>query len=255
MKKVFRTAQSELPCLKNVKDSVYFHMRRLLGIVHETDFRALTSIPGWPAEGLCIDVGANQGQSIESILQVRPEARIISFEASPNLAQALTIRYNRNPNISIVAKGLSDRAGTLTLFVPSYKGFVYDGLASFDRAAAASWINGQRVFGFDPSKLNIAAVTCEVSTLDTQQVAPIFIKVDVQGYEYQVLSGGLDTMRMYEPVLMVESFRNDPRTVQLVDTLGYEEYYFDGAFLRKGSPTRSPNSFLMTPARARCVLH
>jgi hypothetical protein len=87
----------------------------------------------------------------------------------------------------------------------------------------------------------------------SQKLAPCFIKVDVQGWEYNVLNGGRETLRNFEPVLLVESFREDPRMVKLAEEIGYEEYYFDGCFLRKGSPSEVPNSFLMTPSRRRLL--
>ena len=144
---------------------------------------------------------------------------------------------------SVIAKGLSVWAGTSTLFVPSYKGFVYDALASLNREAAASWINERTVLRFDPTKLTIAELRCAVDTLDAQQLAPVFIKVDVEGHEYNVLNGGRDTLRRYQPVLLVEAFRRDARTVKLAEELEYEEYYLDGSSLRKGSPGKGPNSF------------
>jgi FkbM family methyltransferase len=155
--------------------------------------------------------------------------------------------------VQVIAKGLSDSAGTFTLFVPSYKGFVYDALASLDKEAAASWINERTILRFDPTKLTIAELPCAVDTLDAQQLAPIFIKVDVEGCEYNVLNGGRNMLRRYEPILLVEALSRDPRTVQLAEELGYEEYYFDGSSLRKGSPSKGPNSFLMTPGRIRTL--
>ncbi len=74
IKKVIRTLQSELPFLKDAKDSFYLYARRLSFITHDRDFNALRSIPPQPEGSLYVDVGANQGQSIESILKVRPEA-------------------------------------------------------------------------------------------------------------------------------------------------------------------------------------
>jgi FkbM family methyltransferase len=248
IKKVFRTLQSEFAFLKETKDSLYLYGRRRLAIPHERDFRAVARIP-ISTQGCFVDVGANQGQSIQSILLAQPTAKIVSFEANPVLSQTLASRYKNQDNVLVISKGLSDSAGTFTLFVPSYKGFVYDGLASLDRYAAASWINEKTVFRFDPSKLTVAELHCTVDTLDAHQLAPVFIKVDVQGCEYNVLNGGKETLRRYEPVLLVEAFRSDPRTVQLLEELGYEEYYFDGSFLRKGSHMKGLNSFLITPGK------
>jgi FkbM family methyltransferase len=251
VKKVLRRLQSEFPFLKEAKESFYLHGRRWFRMPHEGDFRALGVIP-LSSQGCFVDVGANQGQSIESILLFRPDAEIVSFEANPGLAQKLEVRYRNRRNIRIVAEGLADSPGSFTLFVPSYHGFVYDGLASFDRAIAAAWINEETVFGFKRERLEIAPVACMANTLDGAGLAPIFIKVDVEGYEYRVLEGGKDTLRRHEPILLVENLRGDPRTVLLTKELGYEECYFDGVILRQGQ-SRTTNTFLVTPGRLQTL--
>jgi FkbM family methyltransferase len=253
VKKGLRTLQSEFPFLKEAKDAFYYKVRSLLSIPHERDFKALKYI-GRNSEKVLIDVGANQGQSIESMMMYMPASKIVSFEANPNLAQKLHVRYENIQQIRVLARGLSDSAGTYTLYIPSYKGFVYDGLASLDKNQASSWISKQTIFGFDPSRLKVAEVICQVNTLDAEQLAPFFLKVDVQGYEYNVLKGGVETLRTYEPVLLIESYRNDPRTVRLANALGYEEYNFDNGSLKKGPPRRSPNSFLVTRGTAKTLL-
>lgn len=251
--KFFRTLQSEFPFLKEAKDNLYFVARRKLSIPHEKDFKALRLIPPG-AEGCFVDIGANQGQSIESILLIKPDARIVSFEANPGLAQRLVQRHASRKNVRVMTMGLSDTPGTFTLYVPSYKGFVYDALASLDRTSAASWINEKTVYGFDPGRLSIAELQSTLGTLDSQQLAPIFVKVDVQGHEYSVLNGGKETLRRHEPVLLIEAYRDDPRTVRFAEELGYAEYYFDGSSLQPGPPTSSPNSFLVTPRRIKTLL-
>jgi FkbM family methyltransferase len=248
IKKVLRTLQSELPVIKELKDGFYFHTRRLLRTPHEKDFALLRNF--CPSAQECfVDVGANHGQSIESILLAQPTANIVSYEANLVLGQKLALRYQGRQNVKIVSMGLSDSVGNFTLFVPSYKGFVYDGLASLDRNAAASWINKNTVFGFDATKLTIAEVKCETVTLDGQKLRPLFIKIDVQGCEYNVLKGGIATLRQHQPVVLLEAFHSDPRTVRLAQELGYEEYNFDGARLRKGPSVHGENSFLITPQR------
>jgi FkbM family methyltransferase len=252
IKKAFRTLQSEFPSLKETKEVFYYKMRNALSIPHERDFKALKYIEP-RSDRVLVDVGANQGQSIQSMSIYMPSSYIVSFEADPNLAYKLRARYRHIQHISVLARGLSDSAGSFTLYVPSYKGFVYDGLASFSKQEATSWINERTVFGFDPAKLTVAEVSCQVSTLDAEQLAPLFIKIDVQGYEYNVLKGGIETLRTYEPMLLVESYRSDPRTVGIAEELGYEEYNFDSGRLEKGPPRRSPNSFLRTRGSAKAL--
>ena len=251
MRKAVRTLQSRLPMLKSAKDEFYRHSRRLLRVPHEADFRALELFPD-SLGGCYVDVGANHGQSIESIRLFKPRARIVSFEANPLLAERLQRRYARSNEVSVVALGLADRADSFTLFVPSYGGFVYDGLASLDRDSAASWLGPGTIFGFDPARLAIAEIRCRVDTLDRHNLEPAFIKVDVQGFEYQVLAGARATLARCEPVLLVESFRDDPRLVRLMEDLGFAEFHYQDGRLRPGISPRE-NSFLMTEARWRSL--
>jgi FkbM family methyltransferase len=80
--------------------------------------------------GTYVDIGANTGQSIESIKLFAPGANVVSFEPNPELADKLERRYRGDPKVKIKAIGLSDAVAMLTLHVPVYRGFVYDGLAS-----------------------------------------------------------------------------------------------------------------------------
>jgi len=251
VKKLIRTLQSELPFLKEAKDKFYRHFRRHMHLPHERDFKAIAQFPqAW--SGCYVDIGANHGQSIESILLFRPSAEIVSFEANPILASALIKRYQAQPKIDVRPIGLASAAGAFTLYVPSYKGFVYDGLASLDRRSAETWISDKTVYWFDPAKVTVEPVACTTATLDSQKLRPSFVKIDVQGLEYDVLLGGVETIKTCEPVLLLEDFHSDGRTVKLTAELGYEEFKFDGSRLRKGADAgTSQNSFLMTVARAR----
>lgn len=253
VKRVFRTIQSEFPFLKESKDWLYLHARRWLHIPHESDFKALSLIPP-TLEGCYIDVGANYGQTIESILLFKPEAEIVAFEANPGLAGRLSARYKDRRNIRIIAKGLADSTGHMTLFVPSYKGFVYDALSSFNKGSAGYGLNKETILRFNPAKLTLAECDCTVEALDMRHLAPVFMKVDVEGFTYNVLCGGRETLRQFEPILLVENFRGDSRTVQLTEELAYEEYCFDGSSLQRGTGNSGPNSLLMTRGMAKRLL-
>ena len=68
---------------------------------------------------------------------------------------------------------------------------------------------------------------------------PDFIKIDVEGYEYEVLQGGLDTIKKSLPILFIEiaySLKNLNRnfvnknyedTFKLLSSLGYQAYLLD----------------------------
>jgi FkbM family methyltransferase len=249
LRKLLLTIQSDYPTVAGFKERVYATTRRCLHVPHEREFKVLALIPS-SLEGCYVDIGGNKGQSIQSILLFKPTAKIVCFEPNLLLAQKLKTRYRTQANVRVIEKGLSNAVGGLSLFVPSYKHMAYDELASLDRESAANWITHDRVFGFDPAKLRVSEVHCEVSTLDCYGLSPVFIKIDVQGTEYNVLAGAQETLRRCEPVLIIEDYRGNANTVRLLEGLGYEEFFLDGIRLKKGR-TQGDNSLLLTPSRVR----
>jgi FkbM family methyltransferase len=242
MKKLIRTIQSEVPFAKPAKDAWGLWSRRLLRRPHEADFRALSLLP----DGCYIDIGANNGQSIESILLFRPNAQVVAFEPNPRLAAKLNQRYRGRDSIQINNVGLSDINGNFRLYIPSYNNFEYDALASMDEAHAASWIGAESVYWFRPSRLRVDEVECRTTTLDSLNLEPVFVKVDVEGLEYEVLEGARQTLTRHHPVLLLEYSESDDRPKQLLQSLGYTEYAYDESSFHKGQSGRDkPNSFFI----------
>lgn len=202
--KSLRTLQSYLPGIARAKNLFYLHARRFLRKPHESDFGMLRHFSP-RLEECFVDVGANHGQSIKSILLYNKGISIVSFEPNFDLAARLRKRYRHIPNIDIRDYGLADVESTFDLYVPSYRGRVYDGLASFSYEAAVGWLNSERMFLFSETEVRVAKLTCSVQTLDAQNLVPAFIKIDVQGFEYQVLKGAANTLKKSEPVLLLES--------------------------------------------------
>ena len=249
LRKLSWTAQGSVPAFKPVMEEMRTRYNRLRSRPHDRDFEVLRMLDAH-APGVYIDGGANRGQSIQAIRLFRPSATIIAFEANPRLAAMVAQRYSHDPAVKVVPAALGDQQGELDFFIPSYRGVEFDALASADRSAAMEWINGTRVFFFDPTKLAARRVCCPVTTIDSEQLDPIFIKLDLQGFEYQALHGAVETLLRCEPILMVEDYHGDPRLEPLAYSLGYREYYYDGASLVRGRAP-STNAFLITEARAR----
>jgi hypothetical protein len=90
-----------------------------------------------------------------------------------------------------------------------------------------------------------------VQRLDDLGLAPAFVKLDVQGFELQVLTGGEATLRRHRPVLMIESPSAD-REIPFLERLGYVPYAFDGTRLARGR-TGALNSFFLTADRAAAL--
>jgi hypothetical protein len=123
---------------------------------------------------------------------------------------------------------------------------MYDGLASLKRELAADWLR-ERVYWYQEKRLTIKEVACRIRRLDDLDLAPFFIKLDVQGYELEALTGGERTLRRDEPILLIES--PDEETCAFLSRLGYQPYSFEDGWLKPGA-LGFTNTFFMTGGKA-----
>jgi FkbM family methyltransferase len=253
IKKAFRTAQNYFPYLAELKNDFYHFVRAKLRMVHEHQFAAIRSLPHG-ADDLFLDVGANRGQSILAIRQFRPDARIVSFEPNPGIFERLKRRFGAAPGLTLINLGLSWIPSRETLYVPVYRSFVYDGLATMARDKARAYLSPDTVFFFEDAKLTVLELACETRTLDSFDLAPTFIKIDVEGFEHEVLGGAVETLRRHQPVLMIERFYENAPLREILTQTGYIEVVWkDGGFLPGVSDEL--NMFWMTPGRLAMVNH
>jgi FkbM family methyltransferase len=245
IQKALRTAQHFLPGGRDGREVVSRVIRRLGRKLHEPDFAALRL---FPSGQLFLDVGANYGQTAASMRLLHPEARIVSYEPNTELAAKISELFRSDAKVAVKPIGLSDTAGQFDLYVPYYGNFPYPGLASLSEHEARSWLSSETLYFFRPENVHIKKIQCRIGTLDEQQLAPYFIKIDVQGAEFEMLQGGATTLRHHHPILLIESPGRDPRIAAFLASLGYQEFEFvDGRFLQRIS--RGTNSFFLTADR------
>lgn len=217
-KKGVRTAQTYTPGLVDLKAAAQRSGRRLLRRPNEPVYRVFARFPFEPGTAL-LDVGANRGQTIASLRLYRADVEIEAFEPNPLLLPRLHALYGDDPHLAIRPFALGDADGSWPLFVPSYRGFVFDGLASLDRVAAESWLGPESLYHFDPRHLRVEEVTCQVRRWDDVETHPGLVKIDVEGSESKVIAGGLRTIERHRPVFIIE---NDEMAHEpLLRRLGY----------------------------------
>ncbi len=243
MRRQLRNLQTLAPWIRPLKFNLYNLGTRWFGWGIDPDFNILRHLP--PVT-LALDIGGNWGQSIETIRHLQPGARIVSFEPNPVLARRLETGFAANPAVTIKDCALSENAGEMQLHVPSYRSFVYDGLASLNHDEAHGWLNETRLAGFDPQLLSVASYVVAVARLDDFALAPDFIKIDVQGHELAVLRGATATLR-HQPVVMLEDAR--PEIVAFLAEFGMTPFALVGERLIAGK-TDTNNTIFMTREQA-----
>lgn len=224
--RVLRTLQSYAPFIRPAKFAAYNMATRMLGWRIEPDFELLSRLE---SVGLVLDVGANWGQSIHAFKRTARPDRIVSFEPNPILGARLQRVMRGDPRVQIEQCALGEMPGRFELYVPRYRNYVYDGLASLSEEAARAWLNPERMAAFDPAKLSIDRFEVEVRTLDSYGFSPDVVKIDVQGFELEVVKGGRETFRRSRPITIVET--PPPELVALLAELDMHPYRWTGGEL------------------------
>jgi FkbM family methyltransferase len=137
----------------------------------------------------CIDIGAHRGRMTELMLKAGAGA-VFAFEPLPDLCHALEEKY-RNQNVYPFCVALSDHQGCEDFYrteLPLMSSF-----KPFD-------LEGGRI---------IETLKVQVECLDSYGFVNIdFIKIDVEGFEMEVLRGAEQTIRKYHPTVVAECLPN-----------------------------------------------
>lgn len=131
---------------------------------------------------LAFDIGAHVGDRISSFRRLG--ARVVALEPQPGPARAIRLIHGRDPNVTLVQAACGDRAGTVTLRINSANPTVSTVSEQFVGAAhgAEGWAD--QVWDRE--------ITVPCTTLDaliSRYGEPAFIKIDVEGFEANVLAG------------------------------------------------------------------
>lgn len=168
------------------------------------------------------DIGASDGiMTLFFSRSVGDNGTVVAFEPHPYSFRRLkrNIKVNRLQNVRALQVAVGDQKMHLELFQPSRLLTA----ATFDREMAVQLNAGDLVLH-----------TVEVDTLDSliaryQLPLPSMVKVDVEGFENNVLLGALETIVRSKPNWLIEIHHDamgNPKTQQVIKTLSSFKYRF-----------------------------
>jgi FkbM family methyltransferase len=172
-----------------------------------------------------LDVGTNSAQFFTEIIKIFPNIYVEFVEPNPTCNKKIAKRYK---NIITHPVGLGETEGSLTFYINKFK----------DNSKGASFIRD--------TNIEVNEITVDVKTLDsiTQDKVFDFIKIDVEGFELEVLKGGVNTLSKTK-YLVVEMSPDSPviawlenHNYTLINIVGNHFYKkklvkIDGLFERK----------------------
>lgn len=140
-----------------------------------------------PKGGVMFDLGANFGYYAITIASaLEGDCRIYAFEPNPNTLERFkrNVALNGTGGLHLLEMGLSDTAGhALVVETPAHSG--------------AAYLRQTSTSGVPVTSLDLFCDQNHIDRLD-------LIKMDVEGAELRALRGGVQTLKRFQPVLLIE---------------------------------------------------
>ena len=214
-----------------LKSNIYLYhlLRNVIGRMNmllplEPDFAAFGILP--TGAGIFLDIGANDGISARSFRIFNKTMPILSIEANPSHQPALERTKRALSGFDYRLLGAGETAGELTLYTPEFRGIVLTAYASMDRDESE-----RRVREHMPGAakgLRFHSTVVPIIPLDDLTLDLAFVKIDVEGFEPEVLRGLLGTLKRCKPTLMIEHVAGQEGSVlSILGPLGYEPYVYN----------------------------
>jgi FkbM family methyltransferase len=160
--------------------------------------------------GLCLDIGSNIG--LYSYVLAQHGCPVIAFEPNPGVAKTVSLI---GMGVEVRQMALSSSDGSANLSVP------------IDNHGLSTLRSGVKL----PGRVKQWSVTTR--RLDGLGLSGVrFVKIDVEGFEEDVLEGGHDTIARDQPVLLIEIEERHnagalARIEERLRRLGYEGFFLD----------------------------
>jgi FkbM family methyltransferase len=234
--------------------------------LHEPEFAAFRIFKD--PRSTVLDIGANCGYSVGSIWGSGCAAHILSFEPNPAHQKSLAlIRELRPGRFDFAGTGLGVRHESVRFLAPVMNG---NGLSALASATL------ERHIAFSVHEHYVAHAKAHMPNIPRPQlrfvethwpVAPLddvlrdghfavpldrieAVKIDAEGFESAVISGGQATLAKHRPLVMIEGANRDADVLSRMTELGFcFADYRDGGLAVSTAMSMSVNGFFLHRSR------
>jgi len=171
---------------------------------------------------LTFDIGAERGLRTNALRHVG--AHVVAVEPlvklKPEWVRELTWKFNEDPHVTIVPKAVSDRIGTASFMLNPY----------MPDMSSMSWpFMTESVHKSFYNQQQCIKTTVETTTLDAlieEFGTPVFIKLDVEGYEDVVIKGLSRSIRAFAMEFHQDWLASNANCMRHMDALDLYEYNY-----------------------------
>ncbi len=208
---------------KGLRDPLY---RRALslGVAPSYEHRAMLASLGHV--GTVVDVGANVGQFALIARRCLPQARILSFEPLPDAADRFAQALAGQAEVQLFRTALGTTRTTLPIHITA-------------RADSSSMLSPALQSEVYPGTHEVGVLQVKVARLDQVITAddirgPALLKIDVQGYEQQVLEGCETLLPRFDWIFaelsFVELYSGQTLAPEVIGWLDRHGFCLDGVY-------------------------
>ena len=137
----------------------------------------------------CIDIGCHKGEILELILKYAPDGEHYAFEPIPLLFSKINSKYGSKAHILPYALASQE------------------GITNFHYVKNAPAYSGLKKRKYEVKNPDIEEIKVELRRLDDiipESPSIDLIKIDVEGAEYGVLQGAIETLKRNKPLVIFE---------------------------------------------------
>lgn len=174
-----------------------------------------------------VDVGANRGQFALAARQFCPVARVYSFEPLPGPADTYRSLFLGDGHAVLREAAIAPDSGIRSMHV-----------SARDDSSSLLPIQGRQLDIF-PETREVSSISVQVAPLDTflrstEIIGPALLKIDVQGFEYEVLCGSESLLSAFDAVYcecsFVELYSGQKLVPEVIEWLASRGFVLSGVF-------------------------
>lgn len=183
-----------------------------------------------------VDIGANVGQFALFARERYPKANIFSFEPLEDCWSTFNTIFQHDPNVQLLRYGIGPANTSAAMNVTNAK----DSSSMLAPATTQAEVFGTKVSTTKKVELRRLANVLRAD----QVVSPALLKIDVQGFELDVLRGCEELLSSFETVYVeasyVELYERQALVGEVIDFLRQRGFEFRGVFNQHVDPSLGP---------------
>ena len=211
--------------------SRYFVGKFLSKIVYDSDFKIIKILEKnnfFKKKRLILDIGANDGMSYSILRKFSRFTKIISFEPNNSNYRNLKKIEKKDDNFKCKKLALSNKNEKKYFYTPYFKKYALTQISGISKTGVKQRLKKSLFVKNLLKKIIIKKETLNTFKLDKFNYNPRFIKIDIEGHEFECIKGSLKTIKRSKPILMVEYDKKIcDKIFMLLKRYNYQRYIFN----------------------------